>query len=309
MTIQNNLAPNWSFEDFTGTGNTTAFSDFTATRTNGAGTATVEKYTADKRFGATSAHLQTTSNDGTASIVTTGYIAVSATEPFMLRFNHRRLSGADSLSCVVKQYKGTSTDLSDDLTVTPTGEDAWGTSRTVVHAAGVGGIDWHAEVTKVKITYIVTGATASWLLDGICLAPLTSGATSGFGSRLFSNGYPLAELTSIGGATLGRDTIDATNNDSPDQFREFLGGVADGGEIGIEGNLIPSDTNGQVAMEADLVAGTARTFDVILPSAMMEWRLTGNATAFEPSAPFDDKISFSATVKVTGKPTLLDSAY
>jgi predicted secreted protein len=74
--------------------------------------------------------------------------------------------------------------------------------------------------------------------------------------------------------------------------------------------VITTDTNGQIAMHADFQAGSKKAFIIKLPgwvSSSHEYpQITGYGivTAFSMNFPFDDKVSFSATIKVTGKPTL-----
>ena len=47
----------------------------------------------------------------------------------------------------------------------------------------------------------------------------------------------VAEVTAISGPGISRDTIDATHMESPDRFREFVGGLRDGGEVTVTLNL------------------------------------------------------------------------
>lgn len=132
-----------------------------------------------------------------------------------------------------------------------------------------------------------------------------SDGLSAFGTTLKWNGETIAELTSIGGPGISVDTIDLTHHASADGFREFVGGLADGGEVSIEGNFIPSDTAGQVALIADMIAKTVREVIITGPTAgAFTWTFNALIIAFEPAHPYDDKLSFTATMKVIGKPVL-----
>lgn len=132
-------------------------------------------------------------------------------------------------------------------------------------------------------------------------------AVAGFGSKLTWLATDVAELTSISGPSQSMDTIDVTSHDSADKFREFVAGLRDGGDITIEGNFIKGDASGQIAMHTDFQGGTVRAWIIKMPGwAAGKPQMAGNGylTAFEMSYPFEDKISFSATIKVTGKPVL-----
>ena len=134
---------------------------------------------------------------------------------------------------------------------------------------------------------------------------MTSGV-SGFGTKLNWDGADLAELTSISGPSESMDTIDLTSHDSTEAFREFVAGLHDGGEISIEGNFIKGDSTGQIAMHTDFQAGTVKAWIIKMPGWASAPQIAGNGyvTAFSLDYPFDGKISFSATIKVTGKPVL-----
>jgi len=137
-----------------------------------------------------------------------------------------------------------------------------------------------------------------------------SSAIAGFGTLLNWDSVDLAELTSISGPSQSMDTIDVTNHDSDDSFREYLAGILNGGEISIEGNFLTTDTTGQVAMVTDFQARSKKAWKIKFPawvSSSHEYPEIdgyGYVTALDISFPFEDKVSFSATIKVTGKPAL-----
>lgn len=128
-------------------------------------------------------------------------------------------------------------------------------------------------------------------------------ALSAYGTTLVWNSLPLLELTSISGPSQTRDTIDVTSHDSSDKFREFIAGPASGGEVSVEGNLIIEDELGQINFYEDLQAGTKRSAWVVLPDgAAMSFEAI--PTSFSPSSPYEDKISVSMGMQITGKPVL-----
>ena len=137
-----------------------------------------------------------------------------------------------------------------------------------------------------------------------------SSALAGKGTKLNWDSADVAELTSISGPGESMDPIDVTSHDSASGYREFLAGLKAGGDISMEGNLLPSDTDGQVALYADFQAGSKKAFKIKFPAWVETTHeypeIDGNGyiTAFSPSFPHDGKISFSATIKVDGKPTV-----
>lgn len=105
------------------------------------------------------------------------------------------------------------------------------------------------------------------------------------------------ELTSVTPASITRDSIDATHHTSPDGFREFIPGLLTAGECQVEGNYIPSAADEVIAA---MTADTAN-WRIVHPNAVTE-TFKGFFTAFEPGAlTVDGKMTFSATLKLTGK--------
>ena len=125
-----------------------------------------------------------------------------------------------------------------------------------------------------------------------------------FGTTLEKGAAAIAELTSISGPTMTADTIDVSSHDSADQFREFVACMKDSGEITLAGNMDTTDA-GQVALYTDLCDGSLDAYTITFPDAgATTWTFNALVTALSTDAPYDGKISFSATMKISGKATL-----
>src|SRR5688572_5498266 len=53
----------------------------------------------------------------------------------------------------------------------------------------------------------------------------------------------LGEVISITPPNISRDSIDASHTQSPDQWREFIAGMKDGGEMAVEMNAISAGSD------------------------------------------------------------------
>ena len=116
----------------------------------------------------------------------------------------------------------------------------------------------------------------------------------------------IAEITSITPPSVTRDIIDATHTGSPDQWREHIPGLKDGGEVSCEMNFVPGSDSSNILIAAQ-TDSFARDFRIVFPDATI-WNFKAFCTGFEPDAPFDDKMSATATFKVSGKPDFVDTA-
>lgn len=131
----------------------------------------------------------------------------------------------------------------------------------------------------------------------------------GFGAQLKrGDGADPEVFTAIGNSTniegpgIERETIDVTAHDSTEAWREFLGGLKDGGEVSVDLNYDPAKHD---TLVADFDDDAPRNYQLVFPdSASTTWSFQAILTEFNPEAPHDDKLAASLTFKVSGKPTL-----
>ena len=134
---------------------------------------------------------------------------------------------------------------------------------------------------------------------------------SAFGTQLWmcdssatpSSNDAIGDLTGISGPTMSAEDIDVTSHDSTGAYREYVTSFLDAGEISLEGNLM---SGGGAEDMVDAFNDRAKqSFEILFPTTDgLSWKFDGYVTGVETDAPYDDKASFSATVKVTGAPTL-----
>ncbi len=124
-------------------------------------------------------------------------------------------------------------------------------------------------------------------------------AIAGKGGSVNVGANKVAEISNWS-LDLGSDDIDITSFDS-NGWKEFLAGLKEWSGS-LEGNFKHDDTNGQKAILAAWVAGTALTFNLKVSDTV-----TFSGSAFvKPSieTPVDDKASFSCDFQGTGALTL-----
>lgn len=144
---------------------------------------------------------------------------------------------------------------------------------------------------------------------------MSTSARIGYGTLFASgNGASPEVFTTLGEVTnntppgWSRDTVDASHEQSPGAHREFIAGLADGGEVSLDLNFVPGG-----AAAASLEAEKALTGS----SALINRRITfpdGSYQSFaailtgvELDSPLDDKMSASVTFKVSGQPAFVQA--
>lgn len=115
----------------------------------------------------------------------------------------------------------------------------------------------------------------------------------------------IASLTSIDGVSVSADTIETTTLDNVGGYRTFVTSLKDAGEVSISGHFAHAAHN---TLLADFEAGTTNTYTIEFPdrvaTAGTKWSFSAVVTAFSTSAELEDLVTFEATLKVSGKPTL-----
>ena len=120
-------------------------------------------------------------------------------------------------------------------------------------------------------------------------------------------------IKSISGPDISRDTHDVTDMDSA-QFREFIGGLVDAGEISFDANFLPRDTTQNQSDDGFMAEFDKGSCDsrgnwrIVLPGcdgdADAIWEFAGIVSGQSIELPMDDVMSFSGTIKVSGRPVL-----
>lgn len=112
----------------------------------------------------------------------------------------------------------------------------------------------------------------------------------------------IANVTSIKGPELSRDTIDVTAHNSAEAWREFVGALKDAGEVSLDVNYDPASHD---TLIADFDDADPRDYKLVFPvTPAVTWSIKALLTGFSAEAPFDDKLAASITLKVSGKPTI-----
>jgi predicted secreted protein len=130
-----------------------------------------------------------------------------------------------------------------------------------------------------------------------------SQAQLGFGTILARGGTAVIEVIKIAGPIMKADMKETTNMGSPNTYKEFVAGLKDGGTITIEGNYIPKDAS-QLPLKSDFDAGTVSTWTITLAGSLGVWTCSCLVQDISPAYPLDDRMTYTATLKINGKPTL-----
>jgi len=112
----------------------------------------------------------------------------------------------------------------------------------------------------------------------------------------------IAEINSISGPSMSRDTIDVTSLDSVGGYREFIGGFRDSGTLQLSMNFSRSTFG---TMKTDFESDTSQNYEIVLPDAENTTLVfVGLVTELPLEITADDKITSSVTLKITGQVTV-----
>jgi predicted secreted protein len=117
----------------------------------------------------------------------------------------------------------------------------------------------------------------------------------------------VAQVSNISGPGLSMDALDVTHHSSTAGWREFIGGLMDGGEVTVDifYDPVAGTHDGSTGLIKDMEDRTVRNFQLVFPDAgTTTWSFAALVTGFEPSAPIDGSLTASVTLKLSGQPTL-----
>jgi hypothetical protein len=133
---------------------------------------------------------------------------------------------------------------------------------------------------------------------------------SGFfahGSALKIGLATVGGLSSIALPDQSRGDVNVTTHQSTGHAR-YVPGLRDGGTLTVEGVLLPTDA-GQTALRSNYAGSAPATFTLTLPSdndpldpqPLATYVFAGFVSALGGGLPYDDKASFQATIRISGK--------
>jgi predicted secreted protein len=116
----------------------------------------------------------------------------------------------------------------------------------------------------------------------------------------------VANVSDLKGPARKRDAIEVTAHDSPNQYREFVKGLKDGGEVTATINYDPG-LSSHNALDADFEEDSLRSYQlVLLPGDPNQhtWTYSALITDLGDSFPVDDRMEREVTFKISGRPVL-----
>jgi hypothetical protein len=124
----------------------------------------------------------------------------------------------------------------------------------------------------------------------------------------------IGQVRDFSGPNISRGNIDVTDHDSANGYREFLPGLADGGEITFQLGWDPNSAKHMQGVGTGIVGDfesgdcladiSAWQIVIVHCAGTATWTFDGFMTGFSPSYPVEGQLVADCGVKVTGKPVL-----
>jgi predicted secreted protein len=135
----------------------------------------------------------------------------------------------------------------------------------------------------------------------------TPGPVSSQGTTIKkTSGTAIAFLTKIEGLSIKANTIDTTALDTEGGYKTFINGFKEVDDVTISGFF---DYTSHSGILTDMQAGTKDNYTIQFPPAPggttgASWTFDAIVSNFKTGAAVDATVSFDATLKVSGQPTL-----
>jgi hypothetical protein len=123
------------------------------------------------------------------------------------------------------------------------------------------------------------------------------------GTLLQHNGTTVALVSDIEGPGMKGDTIDVTNHDNLDNYKQFIVGLLEGGDVKLKLFFDPLEATHTQLITA-MNARALDTYTIVPPVAGgPSWSFTGVLTQLASKFKVNAAIEVDATIKVSGAPT------
>ena len=144
---------------------------------------------------------------------------------------------------------------------------------------------------------------------------MATSAAAAFGTllKIGDGGGPenfttIAEVRTIGGPELSRDTVDVTSHDSTANWEEVIVTILRSGSVSFGINYLPANAthDAGTGLIKDMTDGTLRNFQLVMSdAASTTWAFAAYIVGFNPNFDFDAEISAEVSLKLSGEPTLV----
>lgn len=128
---------------------------------------------------------------------------------------------------------------------------------------------------------------------------MTTAATTGKGTQLKREGTAIKEVRNLAINGVTADTIDVSNMDSG-EYREFITGFKNGGEVAFTCNFLPADST-HIALLQDFKDSVLSDYIIVLTdSGNTEMDFTALVQSYNVKADTNDALLIDFTLKVSG---------
>lgn len=117
----------------------------------------------------------------------------------------------------------------------------------------------------------------------------------------------VAEVRDISGPTLSRDTIEVTNQDSDDGWKEYIPSWRDGDTVTIQANWLPNDStqDDSTGMLSHFEDDDLHNYQIVTPTAIgITVSFSGFITQMPLSLPLTAQAQVEFSIKISGAVTI-----
>lgn len=112
----------------------------------------------------------------------------------------------------------------------------------------------------------------------------------------------IGEVNNITGPNMSRETIDTTALDTAGGYRTFIPSFRDAGEINLDLNF---DRDNYISFKDDFESSDLVYYQIVFPdTGATTFEFSGYVTGLSNAIPKDDKITVTATIKISGQVTV-----
>lgn len=114
----------------------------------------------------------------------------------------------------------------------------------------------------------------------------------------------LGGVQDISPPSLSKDMIDVTDASSDVEWKEYMSGLKEAGDISLE-VLLDHQDSGQQQLRSDFLGSDLHNYRVQFPDGS-NWTMAAHVSNLEAATPKDSKMVYAVTLKPSGAPEFVD---
>ncbi len=140
---------------------------------------------------------------------------------------------------------------------------------------------------------------------------MASDGVLGKGLTFKKGSTPIAQITEMGDFGESSTDVDVTSHDTSGNYKEYIAGLKEGGELPVTCVFSKADTSGQIQAITDCQNGTRSTYTISFAAGdgtAATWSALMHPKSYKIRSPITDVVKIAFVFKIDGQPVFTNGS-